>query len=234
MALWSSNPVTQNPFHIITDQQMTLWAKQIITASDAAPGRRYLLGVAGIPGSGKSTFASQLLSFIDELRPNVTRLVPMDGYHLSNEKLKEAGLSSRKGSPETFDAQAYVALLQQAQLVDSNLHFPMYDRKQHTAVLRDDTKSKIDSQIRIVLTEGNYLLLRKTPWYTLRHVLDQCWFLHTDPEVAERWLINRHVQGGRSEQEARQRYDHNDGPNSYEILSDSREPDMIFCWPETS
>ena len=225
--------MTQNPFHIITDEQMTLWAKQVITASDEAPGRRYILGVAGIPGSGKSTFTAQLLSFIDELRPNVTRLVPMDAYHLSNEKLKELGLYSRKGSPDTFDAQAYITLLQQAQLVDSKLHFPIYDRKLHATVLRDDPMTKMDEKVRIVLTEGNYLLLRKKPWNTLNHVLDHCWFLHTDPQQAERWLINRHVQGGRSAQEARQRYDYNDGPNTYEILSNSREPDMVFSWPET-
>lgn len=234
MRLWSSNVMNDEPPHVITDEQIDTWATQIITASDDAPGRRYLLGIAGIPGSGKSTFAAQLLKQIHHLRPGSVRLVPMDGYHLSNEKLEQIGLGSRKGSAETFDAAAYVSLLQQAQLVDSTLHFPIYDRKVHAAVWRDDVLTKIDRKVRIVLTEGNYLLLRRKPWESLKHILDQCWFLHTDPTIAQRWLISRHVQGGRSAQEAQRRYDHNDGPNTYEILSGSREPDLVLSWPEAA
>lgn len=232
--LWSIDDVADPSIPIITDEQIAHWASQIIGASDNAPGRRYLLGIAGIPGSGKSTFAAQLLKQIHHQRPGSVRLVPMDGFHLPNDKLEQLGLGSRKGSPETFDANAFVSLLQQAQLVDSKINFPIYDRKQHAVVLRDEPASKMDHQVRIVLTEGNYLLLRRQPWLLLRHVLDQCWFLHTDPQVAKRWLIGRHVQGGRSAQEAHKRYENNDGPNTYEILSNSREPDLIFSWPESN
>lgn len=232
--LWSSKDVTTDAIHIITNEELAVRASQIIQAADNSPGRRYLLGVAGIPGSGKSTFAANLLLQIHEQRPDIARLVPMDGYHFSNEKLKEMDLHSRKGSPQTFDANAYVSLLQQAQIVDSHLTFPIYDRKVHAAVLHDTPASTIDKNVRIVLTEGNYLLLRHKPWETLRHVLDQSWFLHTDPQLAQQWLIHRHVQGGRSEKEAQKRYEHNDGPNTYEILSNSREPDLLFCWPESA
>lgn len=224
--------MSDQPVRIISDESLPELARELLAAADARPGRRYLQGVAGIPGSGKSTFASQLLSYLQELRPGAARLIPMDGFHLPDSKLEEMGLRSRKGSPATFDAKSYIAMLQQAQLVDSAFSFPIYDRKVHAAVYRDDPAAKIDPAVRIVLTEGNYLLLKDQPWMTLRHVLDSCWFLHTDPDKAQRWMIGRHVQGGRTQEEARKRYDHNDGPNTYHILTHSREPDLVLSWPE--
>ena len=38
----------------------------------------YLIGVAGIPGSGKSTFACDIL----KAKIDNAEVVPMDGYHL--------------------------------------------------------------------------------------------------------------------------------------------------------
>jgi pantothenate kinase len=35
----------------------------------------------------------------------------MDGYHLSNAQLKRLGLEDRKGTPNTFDIDGYVATL---------------------------------------------------------------------------------------------------------------------------
>jgi pantothenate kinase len=217
--------------HTIVPAAVELWAAELLRASNGCPGRRYLLGVAGIPGSGKSTFAALLNEAINRLRPGVSRLVPMDGFHLPDSRLEEMGMRSRKGSPDTFDAAGYVSLLQQAQLLDTRIHFPIYDRRHHAAMIVDDPSTIIDEQVRIVITEGNYLLLNQEPWLKLRHILDQCWFLHIDPERAQRWLISRHVQGGRSEAEANRRYDHNDGPNTWYILTHSREPDRIISWP---
>lgn len=216
----------------ITDEQIAAWALQIIQASDHCPGRRYLLGIAGIPGSGKSTLASQLLQEISLYRPGHARLVSMDGFHRSDQQLEAMGLLARKGSPESFDAQSYIELLQKAQLPDSSLNIPVYDRRVHAVVRREGEAYTITPSVRIVLTEGNYLLLRDKPWRQLEHLLDACWFLHTDPDVARRWLIGRHVQHGRSEQEAKRRYEHNDGPNSYQILSSSREPAKVIRWPQ--
>jgi pantothenate kinase len=220
------------PVHILDDQQLDRCVQEILLASDQRPGRRYLLGIAGIPGSGKSTFAQRLYERIELSRAGVARLIPMDGFHLPERQLEQAGLTSRKGSPQTFDAQAYITLLQKAQIVDSRLDFPIYDRKAHAVIRPNTSLTRLDESVRIVLTEGNYLLLRQAPWKELGHLLDQCWFLHTDPQTACRWLINRHIQGGRSAQEAQRRYDHNDGPNTYEILSASREPDQVYSWPQ--
>ena len=73
----------------------------------ATPGERRILGIAGPPGAGKSTLA---LAVCEALAGRAV-LVPMDGFHRSNEELVTLGLRDRKGAPETFDADGFVALL---------------------------------------------------------------------------------------------------------------------------
>jgi putative protein kinase ArgK-like GTPase of G3E family len=58
--------------HTIVPAAVELWAAELLRASNGCPGRRYLLGVAGIPGSGKSTFAALLNEAIN-LRPQTPR-----------------------------------------------------------------------------------------------------------------------------------------------------------------
>jgi pantothenate kinase len=50
----------------------------------ASGEKRVIIGVIGKPGAGKSTLTSYL---INNLEPDLTALVPMDGYHLSNKLL---------------------------------------------------------------------------------------------------------------------------------------------------
>ena len=72
----------------------------------AGPGRR-LLGLTGPPGAGTSTLAEGIVA---ALGPAAV-VVPMDGFHLSNDRLRQLGLADRKGAPETFDRAGYVDLL---------------------------------------------------------------------------------------------------------------------------
>jgi pantothenate kinase len=71
------------------------------------PGQRYMLGLAGSPGAGKSTVAQRLLDAL----PGRAVVVPMDGYHLANTELARLGRAGRKGAPDTFDSAGYVAML---------------------------------------------------------------------------------------------------------------------------
>src|SRR5579863_3529714 len=65
----------------------------------ARPELRFILGITGPPGAGKSTYAAWLG---EQLGPNAI-VVPMDGFHMSNTALDAAGLRSRKGAPDTYD-----------------------------------------------------------------------------------------------------------------------------------
>lgn len=212
-------------------QRVQRFAQEILEKQPAVAPRRYVLGIAGIPGSGKSTLAQELWATLNRTSPGpVTALVPMDGFHLRNAELDARGLRSRKGSPITFDATAYIELLRQAR--DSSpekpLRFPVYDRALHEPVLRDMPEQTIAPETRIVITEGNYLLLDREPWRELAGVLDACWFIDTPIEQSKQWIIARHIRGGRSEADAIAHYQLNDLPNAQFVLEHLRKPDRVL------
>lgn len=68
-------------------------------------GRRTLLGIAGEPGSRKSTFAAMLRQQLDAEQSVV---VPMDGFHLGNAVIAGTELSARKGAIDTFDVGGFI------------------------------------------------------------------------------------------------------------------------------
>lgn len=67
----------------------------------AESNTRSILGITGAPGAGKSTLAERL---VNALGPALAVLVPMDGFHLSEEVLHSKGSRPRKGAHDTFDA----------------------------------------------------------------------------------------------------------------------------------
>src|SRR6478672_5859245 len=52
----------------------------------AAPGQRLLIGLAGSPGSGKSTLTEAVVAALAHRRATA---IPMDGFHLANATLRE-------------------------------------------------------------------------------------------------------------------------------------------------
>ena len=163
-----------------------------------AAGRdRTLLGIAGPPGSGKSTLARHLVA---ALAPAAV-VVPMDGFHLAGAELVRLGRQERKGAPDTFDAAGYVALLRRLREPGRDVvHAPAFDR---------DLEEPIAGAIAVapgtplVVTEGNYLLLRDGAWAGVRANLDEVWFLDVDPGLRVRRLVDRHVRHGKAPDAAR-------------------------------
>jgi pantothenate kinase len=179
-------------------------------------GERYLLGVTGCPAAGKSTFAEAL---VRRVYPLAAIVVPMDGFHLSDETLVRMGLLRLKGTPETFDARGFVDLVAQLRSPsDRDILCPRFDRSAERSI---EGGIKVEPKHRLCVVEGNYLLHPEPPWIELRRLLDAVWFLEVDEDTMFHRLEARHRAGGRSEEAARAKIESTDLPNAKLILSTS-------------
>ncbi len=215
------------------------WDRDLPVAADEAlvapwlertAGGRVMLGLAGVPGSGKSTFAARLVAAAEHLAgPGVAAVVPQDGFHLPQAVLVERGWTARKGAPWTFDAAGFVALLQRLVAEPAVAHpAPLYDRERHDVVPDAVT---IAPAARLLVVEGNYLLLTEEPWARVPALLDAIWYLDVPPSVARQRLLARHLAGGRSLAEAERRIAANDAPNAALIRAVSARADRRVTAP---
>ncbi|MFF5174725.1 nucleoside/nucleotide kinase family protein [Micromonospora sp. NPDC000089] len=162
----------------------------------AEAGPRQLLGIAGPPGAGKSTLAERIVA---EVGP-AARLVGMDGFHLAQAELVRQGRADRKGAADTFDANGYVSLLRRLhRLEPSAVYAPQFRRDLEEPVAG---AIQVPPSVRLVVTEGNYLLLADPPWDDVRPLLHEAWFLDLDAELRLRRLVARHQAYGRSPADA--------------------------------
>ncbi len=162
----------------------------------ARPGRA-LIGIAGPPGAGKSTLAERLVTALGP----AAAWVPMDGFHLADAALDRLGLRDRKGAPETFDGWGYLALLRRlATETDHPVWAPGFERTLEQPIAGS---IPVGPEVRLVVTEGNYLLLDRPPWPQVRAALSEVWYVQADAGVRLERLLARHVEFGKSPAEAR-------------------------------
>ena len=167
-------------------------------AKELASGeKRVLIGITGKPGAGKSTLTSYL---INNLGPDLTALVPMDGYHLSNKQLQRLNLSDRKGAFNTFDSDGFVSLLRRNnQDTDKDIYYPIFHREIEESYAADGVVLK---NTRLVITEGNYLLLEKGGWESVKKELSEVWYVKVNDELRLERLTKRHEMFGKDPQAA--------------------------------
>lgn len=168
----------------IRAEELAAWVR-----AEAENQTRFLFGVAGAPGSGKSTLTQHLAEELGAV------VVPMDGFHRSNRELDRRGLRNVKGAPQTFDAVGFIEAVSNIRQGHADLWLPDFDR------ISDEPRPNrlhVPTSAPIVIVEGNYLLLESAPWSELRALFDAV--AHLDIERAERVqrLVNRHVQFGKS------------------------------------
>lgn len=167
------------------------------------PAHRVVVGIAGAPGASKSALAEALvarLSGTSDWADTQVAHVPMDGFHLADAELERLGLRDRKGAPETFDAGGYSALLRRI-LAGETVWAPGFERTVEQPIAQ---RLPVTEQTRLVVTEGNYLLLPEPAWRSARTCCTEVWFCHVAPDVRVPRLIARHVQFGKSPEAARE------------------------------
>ncbi|MCV6586288.1 MAG: AAA family ATPase [Marinibacterium sp.] len=196
---------------------------RILSAMTALPTRprRKLIALAGPPASGKSTLAQALQQRLGDLgRP--CGLLAMDGFHLDNPVLDRRGLVARKGAPETFDLAGFRSLLARLPQEDEVVT-PVFDRVLDRAIAGADV---ITRDHRVVIVEGNYLLLDEPGWRDLGRVWDLSVFLPDDLETLERRLVARWIAHGHDAPSARARALGNDIPNARRVLDHRLASDL--------
>ncbi|MGW3605918.1 nucleoside/nucleotide kinase family protein [Micromonospora sp. NPDC005161] len=192
----------------------------------AEVGPRQLLGIAGAPGAGKSTLAEQIVAGVGP----TARLVPMDGFHLAQSQLVRLGRADRKGAVDTFDANGYVSLLRRLhRLEPTSVYVPEFRRALEEPVAG---AIEVPPSVRLVVTEGNYLLLPDFPWQEIRSLLHEAWFLDLDAEVRQRRLVARHEAFGRSLEQARAWALGSDESNASLVTGTADGADLVVRLPE--
>jgi pantothenate kinase len=182
---------------------------------------RLLIGVAGAPGAGKSTLATELVGKLDD-----AVMVPMDGFHLANVELRRLGRADRKGAPDTFDAAGYAELLRRLKTdTDEMIYAPTFDH-----VLNEPIAGSIPvpPQTRVIVTEGNYLLLATEPWDRIGSLLDLSVYLAADDIERVGGLISRQRAKGLDEAAARDWVLRSDEANARLVAATADRADLLL------
>ena len=190
-----------------------------IRESATGPGR-FITALAGPPGAGKSTLAASLVTALG----NGARAVPMDGFHYDDAVLDARGLRSRKGAPETFDAAGFIHLMRRLRSEDE-VAIPIFDRSMELSRAAADVVGPGD---RLLVVEGNYLLLDENPWHALAPLFDLTVWIEVPEAELDRRLVARWDHYGRDPVEARAWIDGNDMPNIRRVIHGSRKADIVI------
>ncbi len=181
---------------------------------------RFITALAGPPGAGKSTLA---LALVAALGPGA-RAVPMDGFHYDNAVLDARGLRARKGAPETFDAGGFVHLMRRLR-AGEEVAIPIFDRSIEMSRAGADVVTAGD---RLLVVEGNYLLLDEQPWTDALPLYDLTVWIDVPEAELDRRLVARWAHHGRDPVAARHWIDTNDMPNIRRVTRGSRPADVVI------
>lgn len=185
---------------------------------------RFIAALAGAPGSGKSTAAEAVAAAAEAEAPGALAVLPMDGFHFDDIVLEARGWRARKGAPHTFDVGGLAALIRRLRADEEDeIAMPVFDRS--IEIARAGARIAPRSA-RVILVEGNYLLLRDAPWSGLAPLFDLTAATACRIETIERRLRARWEGAALPEAEITRRVEANDLPNARLVLERSAEPDI--------
>jgi pantothenate kinase len=192
----------------------------------AAGGARVVVAIAGAPGAGKSTLAEALARRLEDIRPGMAAVLPMDGFHFDDLHLVPAGLRPRKGAPETFDVGGLAHVLRRLRARDEAfVAVPVFDRALEIA--RAGARL-IPASVPVVIVEGNYLLLARPPWAALRPLFDLAVLVDVPETILHDRLVARWRDLGLDPATVRAKVEENDLPNGRLVIGESRGADFLL------
>lgn len=187
---------------------------------------RIAIGVAGGPGSGKSTLATEVVTTLNATRPGSAALVPMDGFHMRHSKLEAMGQVDFKGAPHTFEGADFVNFLHHLKASKGAVKGPGYSRKIEDVV---DDAFEVAPDVRVLVVEGNYLLLTDPPWAGIKPLLDFSVYLDVPRETVRARLMRRHAEEGLfTEERNRLHIERTDLPNYDLVFESQNRADLVI------
>ena len=190
------------------------------------------LGITGVPGAGKTTLVELLLAALRAAPPEGTHgedwvaHVPMDGFHLADVQLDRLGLRHRKGAPETFDAAGYHCTLTRILENDGAepVYAPGFERELEQPVA---AAIAVTPEARLILTEGNYLLMDEGAWPRVRATMAEVWYVDLPDQVRRDRLVDRHVRFGKAPDAAREWVHRSDEANAVLVSRLRSSADLV-------
>ena len=179
-----------------------------------------MVALAGPPAAGKSTLAAAVVAALGA----GARVVPMDGFHYDDAVLDGLGLRARKGAPETFDVAGFGHLLRRLRAEDT-VAIPVFDR---SLELSRAGAAIVGPDDRVLVVEGNWLLLDEAPWSGLAPLYDLTVWIDVDEVELQRRLQDRWARYGKTPEAAQAWIDGNDLPNIRRAVSGSRPADVMI------
>ena len=187
----------------------------------ASGDRRRIVALAGPPGAGKSHLADTLFSRLNSRLPEKVQVLPMDGFHFDDMVLTARGHLARKGAPHTFDAGGLLSALRRIRADDGEeVAVPVFDRS--IEIARAGARI-IGPGARLIIVEGNYLLLDDERWHPVTAMFDRTAFIDVPETVLRDRLEARWAH--LAPEERMRKLDGNDLPNMRLVLSKSRPAD---------
>ena len=177
---------------------------------------RYFIALSGPPASGKSTISEKLLKDLT-LKGHNSSILQMDGFHYDDQILKQKSLLLKKGAPETFDVMGFLNFLFRLQN-ENEVAIPIFDR---SLELSRSSAVIISKETRVVIVEGNYILLKTHPWRELHKFFNSTIMINTKHEILEKRLIERWRSFNIPEEEIKQKVFENDLPNGVNVYKNS-------------
>lgn len=192
----------------------------------------FIVGISGIPGSGKSTISEEIKQHLNSSNINTT-ILPLDGYHIPRKNLNQELLLVR-GSVQTFDLEQYVKDIKEF-IIKGEFKFPSFSHGIKDPINEDII---INKEVDVIIIEGLYVFDNSICFENKNNYLSETSYksifdikVFVDIEITKTYNIvaNRNFKAGiySNYNEAYERAVNNDGKNGEYVLKNS---DFTNCY----